>query len=368
VGEKPAASITPLASSVSFCLSINLTLDAGVVKCLLNMMYTGVLSFNTSMLSVVMATAEWLQMQDVVRLCQEYIDCTGCHVDSLSFSDESVLFSDLLHQLTAGFDMENNLPARSAWNRHQSHDVNQKIMRTVGVGEDTVESCDQAEGSLVSGGQGDSRRGRGRPAGSKNKPKTLDSGAKNLSNKQGGKGKNAKAKASAAAGKGTKNGRKTIPKSKFCDKEGQTKGEPTFVVDLASVKVEVESDTEIVGQEGEEECHDDEYKQEKPANAKAARQKRQQKRKTYTPEKQKDKPKSSSNEGEEDGEELLSGVKLEQASHGFGAVEIEFGLGNLENIACRLCGLKFSKDQADSYFAHMADHPKFSCDQCDKRY
>ena len=72
-------------------VSIQLTFEVEVFRCLLNMMYTGVLSFNTALLSSVMSTARWMQMDEVVRLCQEYKEVTGNQSDDTMLTDEAVL-------------------------------------------------------------------------------------------------------------------------------------------------------------------------------------------------------------------------------------------------------------------------------------
>ncbi|KAK7469742.1 hypothetical protein BaRGS_00036224 [Batillaria attramentaria] len=69
---------------------VQLLFEVGVLRCLLNMMYTGVLSFNTAMLASVLSAARWLQMEEVVQLCQEYREVTGAQGDSSALTDDLV--------------------------------------------------------------------------------------------------------------------------------------------------------------------------------------------------------------------------------------------------------------------------------------
>ncbi|KAL8583351.1 hypothetical protein ACOMHN_057637 [Nucella lapillus] len=70
---------------------IPLTFREEVFQCLLNMMYTGILSFSTAVVSSVLSTARWLQMEDVVKLCQEYKEVVGGSSQEAKIAEDSVL-------------------------------------------------------------------------------------------------------------------------------------------------------------------------------------------------------------------------------------------------------------------------------------
>ena len=72
-------------------IQLTFELEAEVFRCLLNMMYTGVLSFNTAILSSVLSAARWMQMHDVVRLCQEYKSDMGSIAEECVLTDDMVL-------------------------------------------------------------------------------------------------------------------------------------------------------------------------------------------------------------------------------------------------------------------------------------
>lgn len=61
---------------------LRILLDIGVMRYLLNMIYTGVLSFNTTMLPSIMEAAKWLEMEDIVKICQNYQQDTCIKYDA----------------------------------------------------------------------------------------------------------------------------------------------------------------------------------------------------------------------------------------------------------------------------------------------
>lgn len=73
---------------------MHIIFEYSVIRCLLSMMYTGVLSFNTSLLSSVLSAARWLQMEEIVRVCQDFKRDTSTSVkedEEEVLTDENVL-------------------------------------------------------------------------------------------------------------------------------------------------------------------------------------------------------------------------------------------------------------------------------------
>ena len=314
-------------------ISIHLTFEVEVFRCLLNMMYTGVLSFNTAMLSSVMSTAHWMQMHEVVRLCQEYKEVTGNQNDEAMLTDEAVLCegstSEGLDEQTVSFEL---------------------------VGQNEVYETKQSKTKMASR----AHRKRRTPS-----------------------------KGVSARGSRRRRGKNRIQNSakKMVKLEAET--DSSDIGGEAKETVNDPSDaTETDPSDLMEHTSTDKTTKKTPARKGTLKRpnkgkKSALKKPKLNPKKQPEtKPASSDTvevkceEPPSDKEEgstfrdpsVMSHSEWVEAQH-MGEndkEEVDFALGKTDRISCKRCMMKFT--QLDEYFRHVTNHPTFTCDICMTTY
>ena len=310
-------------------ISVHLKFEVDVFRCLLNMMYTGVLSFNTTMLSSVMSTARWMQMEEVVRLCQEYKEVTGNHNDEAVLTDEAVLCEQDTNEDSDEQRVSFDLVGQNE-QYEMKHDSRIMVAGQVHHKRGTPSKGVSARGAKR-------RRGKNRVHNTAKETVKLEAEADSSEN--------------GSERKETGN-----------DPSDGNEADPSDFIE-----------------------HTDTDKTAKKASAMKGTLKRQKskklasKRPKISPKKQQEtKPASSDtvqvkseqlpSDKEEDSTfrdpSVMSHSEWVEAQH-MGEndkEEVDFALGKMDRISCKRCMMKFT--QLDEYFRHVTNHPTFTCDIC----
>ncbi|XP_076449690.1 uncharacterized protein LOC143286044 [Babylonia areolata] len=289
--------------------SIHLSFEERVFQCLLNMMYTGVLSFNTAMMTSVLSTAQWLQMDEVVRFCQDYKDVMGDSCSDYEIYDDSVLT-----EVHIGSVKDGEVPFNQA------------------------EDLDKVPETKSHAGK--QKRGRKR-----------GSSSKTVSSPRGPRGKSRKANILSPVTIKLEPGTET--------NETRSEIQLSDPVDAIPDKT-----TKKTPQKARK-------KKSTPTKTKQRRAKSQNKRpasplitqvKTENPS-----PDESMDSSFTD-HSVMSHVQWVEAQGlgSSGKEDTDFAMGKTDHIRCKKCLVKFT--DLSKYLCHMADHPSFKCDHCNVTY